>query len=191
MNFLKKPTLIYQLKITLKGIRPPIWRRIQICNDNTLGDLHYAIQGSMGWSDSHLHCFEIVGTEYGSVLDEDPNVKDETRFKLSKLIPIEKFKFNYLYDFGDSWQHEILLEKILEPDPKIKYPICIKAKRACPPDDCGGVWGYAEFLEAIQDPKNPEHEELLEWVGGFFDPEAVDLDEINAHLHSKYLRNPF
>ena len=101
---------------------------------------------------------------------------------LNKIVLGEKFKFSYLYDFGDSWDHEILIEKALEVDPQMDYPICIKGKRACPPEDCGGIWGYGQFLEAIQDPSHPEHEETLEWVGGGFDSEDPMLDEVNYQL---------
>ena len=155
-------------------------------SDATLGQLHWVIQFAMGWTNSHLHSFEIQGIEYGVPMPDlgfdDIEVCDEQTVVLSKIIPGEKFKFSYLYDFGDSWEHEILVEKVLDVDPAIDYPVCIKAKRACPPEDCGGTWGYQGFLEAIQDPGHPEHEEMLEWVGGSFDSEAVDLDEVNRQL---------
>lgn len=181
-----KAKSIYQFKITLKGIRPPIWRRVQVHSDSTLSHLHWVIQFSMGWTNSHLHSFDIQGIEYGVPMPEfdfdDTELRDEHTVKLSKIIPKEKFKFSYLYDFGDSWEHEILVEKVIEADPDINYPICIKGKRACPPEDCGGIWGYQELLEAIQDPKHPEHEEKLEWVGGAFDPEDAEIDEANFQL---------
>lgn len=181
-----KVSSIYQIKITLKDVRPPIWRRVQVRSDELLEHLHYVIQLSMGWTNSHLHSFTIEGVEYGVPMPEfDADgfaPRDEKKIKLSKVISGEKFKFSYLYDFGDSWEHEILVEKVLASDPKIEYPICIKAKRACPPEDCGGTWGYQEFLEAVQDPANPEHEEMLEWVGGTFDPEDTELDEVNNQL---------
>jgi hypothetical protein len=101
---------------------------------------------------------------------------------LSKVISGEGVKFSYLYDFGDSWDHEILVEKVLAAEPDASYPVCIKAKRAWPPEDCGGVWGYQNFLDAIQSADPPEHEEMLEWVGGSFDPEDAELDEINMLL---------
>ena len=182
----KNAQSIYQLKITLKGVRPPIWRRVQVRSAITLEDLHWVIQFSMGWTNSHLHSFSIQGVEYGVPMPElgfdEMGLRDEQPVKLSRVIPREKFKFSYLYDFGDSWEHEILVEKVLVAEPNITYPICIKAKRACPPEDCGGIWGYQEFLEALQEKDHPEHEEMLEWVGGFFDPEDAGLDEINAQL---------
>lgn len=181
-----KAQSIYQLKITLKDCRPTIWRRVQVRSSATLAHLHWVIQISMGWTNSHLHSFTIRGVEYGVPMSElgfdEMGLRDEQPVKLSKVIPGEKFKFSYLYDFGDSWDHEILVEKVLEADPDTDYPICVKGKRACPPEDCGGVWGYRGFLEAIQDPDHPEHEEMLEWVGGSFDPEDAELDEANHQL---------
>jgi DNA invertase Pin-like site-specific DNA recombinase len=177
------PQTIYQLKITLKDIRPPIWRRVQVTSERTLGKLHQIIQESMGWTNSHLHTFLIGGVEYGQPMPEyDFDVRNEQRVKLSQIVTGEKFKFLYIYDMGDSWEHEVLVEKVLPADPQVRYPICLTGKRACPPEDCGGVGGYALFLEAIQDPEHPEHESLLEWVGGEFDPEAFDVDAVNRML---------
>jgi hypothetical protein len=174
---------VYQLKITLKGMRPPIWRRVQVKSSTTLSQLHLAIQAAMGWWNCHLHQFLIDGIDYGEPsLDYDWDLQDETRVKLSQVVRGEKSKFFYTYDFGDSWEHEILVEKVLLRDSKVTYPRCMTGKRACPPEDCGGTWGYAEFLEAIQDSAHPEHDELLEWIGGSFDAEACPLGEINQRL---------
>jgi hypothetical protein len=174
---------IYQLKITLRDIRPPIWRRVQVQSSITLSQLHLIIQAAMGWYNCHLHSFSIQGIEYGK---PEPNygldLRDENKAKLGSIIKQEKSKFFYTYDFGDSWEHTILVEKILPKEPKVSYPLCIKAKRACPPEDCGGAWGYTEFLEAIQDPQHPEYENFQEWMGGNFDSEFYDLQEINQRL---------
>ena len=182
----KKAAVIYQLKITLRDIRPPIWRRVQVRSDVTLSHLHWVIQLSMGWTNSHLHSFTIHGQEYGIPMPEmgypELEPEDERPVKLSSFIPGEKFKFFYLYDFGDSWEHEILVEKVLSVEADVDYPVCIKAKRACPPEDCGGTWGYQEFVEIIKDPEHPEHASMLEWVGGHFDPEDAEFDEINPCL---------
>ena len=176
-------TTVYQLKVTLRDIKPPIWRRLQVESSITLSQLHLIIQAAMGWYNCHLHSFTIAGIEYGK---PEPNygleLRDENKAKLGSLIKQEKAKFFYTYDFGDSWEHLILVEKILPKEPNITYPICIKAKRACPPEDCGGSWGYMEFLEAIQNPNHPEHESFLEWLGGSFDSEFYDLNEINQRL---------
>lgn len=168
---------IYQLKVALRGSRPPIWRRIQVPSTITLAQLHQVIQTSMGWYNCHLHEFEIQGQTYGQPMPEydEFGIKDEGRIRLDKVISGEKFKFSYIYDMGDGWDHQILVEKILPPDPEVSYPLCVKGKRACPPEDCGGIWGYAEFLTTIQDPSQDDHDSMLEWVGGSFDPEAFDL----------------
>jgi hypothetical protein len=178
-------TEIYQLKITLRGSKPPIWRRVQVRSDINLATLHRIIQEAMGWTDSHLHQFRVGETYYG-VPDQDDfgfsETEDEKTAKLNQLLSRPKAKFIYEYDFGDSWEHEVLLEKILPPDPAVHYPVCIAGKRACPPEDCGGVWGYENFLEAIQNPDHPEHEEFVEWIGGSFDPEAFDIADVNRAL---------
>ena len=177
---------IYQLKISLRGAKPPIWRRVQVPSTITLDQLHDTIQRAMGWYDGHLHEFEIYGQSYGQPMSDfdEFDVQSEINVKLNKVVPpMEKAKFYYVYDMGDSWEHEILLEKVLPPDPKAHYPLCIKGKRACPPEDCGGVWGYVEFLQAIRDPKHPEHDSMQEWIGGDdFDPEAFDLADVNRRL---------
>lgn len=174
---------IYQLKISLKDIRPPIWRRVQVQSSTTLSDLHLIIQAAMGWYNCHLHSFDIQGIEYGK---PDPDygwdIRDESKVKLSQVIKQEKSKFFYTYDFGDSWDHTILVEKILSQEPQVSYPLCIKAKRACPPEDCGGALGYIDFLEAIKDPQHPEYKSFQEWLGGDFDAEFYDLQEINQRL---------
>ncbi len=177
------PTEIYQLKVTLKDSKPPIWRRLLVPSDVTLARLHQIIQAAMGWWDYHLHQFIVYGAYYGvpdSEYEGWLEMHDERRFRLNQLTPGEKFV--YEYDFGDSWEHVIQIEKTLPPEPEQSYPLCTKGKRACPPEDVGGVWGYFGFLEAIQDPQHEEHESYLEWVGGDFDPEHFDLDEINAAL---------
>jgi hypothetical protein len=175
--------VVYQLKVMLKRLRPPIWRRIQVTGDTNLFKLHRVLQVVMGWTDSHLYQFIVRGSYYGMPHpDFGFDVRDEKRVALAAIASSLKAKFTYEYDFGDSWEHEILVEKMLPPDQGVYYPICLTGKRACPPEDCGGVWGYAGFLEAIQDPDHPEHEDMLEWVGGSFDPEAFDLDTVNRAL---------
>jgi hypothetical protein len=179
---------IYQLKVTLQGIRPPIWRRVQV-PDCTLGDLHDLIQVAMGWESGHLHQFEIDGVHYGPQEDDpwvpggDMKVEDEASFLLSQVLRGTK-KFHYEYDFGDGWQHDVLFEKVVGREAGTKYPRCVAGKRACPPEDVGGPWGYADFLAAIADPKHDRHEEQLEWIGGKFDPEAFSTEEVNQDLHT-------
>lgn len=140
----------------------------------------------MGWWNAHLHQY-IVGQEFYGQPHPDynmwgPEMLDEKKYRLNQIAPGERYKFVYEYDFGDSWEHIILVEKVLPPEEDVHYPRCIKGKRACPPEDIGGVRGYDHFLEVIKDPKNPEHEHMLEWIGDDFDPEAFDLAEINEAL---------
>lgn len=176
---------IYQLKVTLKDSKPPIWRRIQVTDDITLHYLHQILQVVMGWEDYHLHQFIISGTYYGKVdPDYGADMCSENDVKLNQVVKNEKFKFNYEYDFGDAWQHQILVEKILPLQKDTHYPLCLVGKCACPPEDCGGIWGYAELLEVMQDPDHPEYEERLEWLGGSFEPEVFNLDEVNQVLHN-------
>jgi len=182
----KKFNQVYQFKITLKGVRPPIWRRIQVAETYTFWDLHVAIQDVMGWLDYHLHEFEMVNpstdlkVNIGSP-DEDfgREVLPEWKQKIADYFSMENRSADYVYDFGDNWEHKIQLEKILPREKNINYPICIKGKRACPPEDCGGIWGYEDFLEIITDPNHEEYEEMLEWVGGEFDPEHFDVKEVH------------
>jgi hypothetical protein len=176
---------IYQFKITLNGIRPPIWRRFQVKSDITFHQFHSILQKVMGWYNVHLYHFDlgftgITDAEFAAEFDD--GIAQKT--KLNRYIREEKDKFRYEYDFGDGWDHTVILEKILPPEKGVRYPRCIKGKRACPPEDCGGVWGYAELLEILADPNNPEHDEYLEWLGGDFDPEAFDLDKINRRLQA-------
>lgn len=174
--------VVYQLKITLHNTKPPIWRRVQV-KDCSLAKLHGIIQGSMGWYDSHLHSFEIGGEQYG---EPDPmddfDVSPESKMKLSQIVQEGLKKFSYTYDFGDNWEHTVEVEKTLPAEPGARYPRCIDGKRACPPEDCGGTWGYQDFLNKIKDPKHPEHEEMLEWAGGDFDPEEFDIERINEEM---------
>lgn len=176
---------IYQLKVTLRESKPPIWRRLLVPAGTKLSTLHDILQAAMGWTDSHLHMFRVGKVAYGVPSDDDwIEVLDEQKATLAQVLPRAKSKMVYEYDFGDGWEHEILVEKVLDTEPGATSPVCVTGKRACPPEDCGGVWGYEEFLEAIKDPDHPEHDAMLDWVGYDFDPEAFDVDEINDALAS-------
>ena len=154
-----------------------------------LSELHIAIQISMGWMNCHLYEFEYKGTRYGSEDDEFAmDIEDDFKFKLSDLLQNEKDSLNYMYDFSDDWDHKITLEKILPFDKSAPLSQCIKGKRSCPPEDCGGMWGYGDLIEAIKDPKHENHESMLEWTGGEFDPEYFELKEVNELL-SEYINN--
>jgi hypothetical protein len=171
------------LKVTLTGIRPPIWRRIQVASTINLRRLHDVIQEAMGWTQSHLYLFQVGDVEFG---EPDPGdllpLRSARATSLQKIAPAAGAAFLYEYDFGDDWRHRIDVEKVLPPEPGVTYPRCIAGRRACPPEDVGGIWGYAEFLEAIRDPRHPEHETMTEWIGGTFDPAAFDLQAINEQL---------
>jgi hypothetical protein len=176
-----KPTdTLFQFKITLVGVKPPIWRRIQV-KDCTLDKLHEHIQTSMGWTNSHLHQFKIGEQLYGDpmLMEEDfeeMDYKDSTTTLLSDLLPKsgKRFRFAYKYDFGDSWEHEVLFEGCPNVEEGRQYPVCLEGERACPPEDVGGVGSYEEFLKTIHDKSHAEREEMLEWGGGWFDPEEFD-----------------
>lgn len=170
---------LFQFKITLTGTQPPIWRRIQTA-DCTLDDLHQHIQAAMGWTNSHLHQFNIGGKCYGdpALLDDDIDgiaCIDSTITKISRLVPKDRkrLRFDYEYDFGDGWEHEIVFEGSPDPEAGQKYPLCLEGERACPPEDIGGVWGFYAMLEALANPKHERHEEFMNWAGEF-DPESFD-----------------
>jgi hypothetical protein len=177
----RKPTgLLYQLKITLLDTKPPIWRRIQV-RDCTLDRLHEYVQTTMGWTNSHLHRFEVDGQLYGDpqLMEEslhELNCRDSTITLLSDIVPKDKrrIRFRYEYDFGDLWGHEILFEGCPKPEKDQKYPVCLEGKRACPPEDVGGVSGYAEFLKTIEDRDHEDRVDMLEWADGWFDPDEFD-----------------
>lgn len=198
MKTLEQTACIYQLKVTLKRNKPSIWRRIQVNEDTALFDLHCILQEVMGWTNSHLHQFIIDGRVYSHPdfeMDErGDEILDERKFRLMRLPLQEKTKFIYEYDFGDDWVHELLVEKVLPVNEKLTSPICLEGRMACPPEDCGGIWGYADFIKAIKDPKHPEHKSMREWIGGDFDPEAFDLEEVNESLRdlkkNRYMFEP-
>ncbi|MEC7727035.1 MAG: plasmid pRiA4b ORF-3 family protein [Pseudomonadota bacterium] len=178
-------TAAYQLKVTLTGAQPPIWRRLVIDPGTAFQDLHRIIQVAMGWQASHLHLFQIKdGTLIGDPAEDFDgmmNFRDEAAVTVSAALTNEGQALHYEYDFGDSWEHQIVLEKILPGDDG-PLPRCIKAVRQCPPEDVGGLPGFYEFLEAMEDNTHPEHITVREWWGERFEPEFVDIDQINADL---------
>lgn len=175
-----------RLKVTLKYIKPPIWRRFDLPDNYNLGLLHDVIQIVMGWGDCHLHAFRIGERHYASMTANDMvEMENEAVVILRDVFKRPKQKFSYEYDFGDGWEHEFLLEEIRPIDPKVIYPVCVAGSRACPPEDCGGVSGYYEILEALRHRKTEEQKELLEWLGKGYDPECFDLDAVNRRLTGK------
>ena len=180
---MKSPASIYELKITLRDTRPPIWRRIRVRGDVTLFKLHSILQYVMGWTDSHMHQFVRGAKTYGKVDREFPECENEKKVLLSQVLHKPKDSMVYEYDFGDGWEHVVVLEQALEAQPGGKYPYVVEGKRACPPEDCGGTGGYERLLHVLAQPRHPEHAEMVEWVGGSFDPEAFDAGDINRGFH--------
>ena len=181
--------LICQFEIVLLDSKPLIRRRLQVPGDADLGWLHAVIQVAMGWTNSHLHQFKTGGACYSdprhhfSEFEGDPEILDERKFTLQQLARGAQDTLAYEYDFGDSWQHVITIEKILPPNSATsRTAICLEGARACPPEDCGGVWGYAELLKALGNRKHPEHKTMKEWLGRPFDAEAFDVAKTNTWL---------
>ncbi|MFW5798210.1 MAG: plasmid pRiA4b ORF-3 family protein [Planctomycetota bacterium] len=210
---------IHQIRVELKGAKPPIWRKLLVWSDCTLGQLHEIIQIAMGWTDSHLHEFRLRDRSHrpgaqeitqrineGNLdrlfldlmdgcrtfvsktpLEDDPFMEemdgeDEEAVTLGEVCPKVKSKMTYTYDFGDDWDHTITVQKIVDPQPGVEVPVCLGGKKACPPEDCGGLWGYYRLLDGLADPKADGHDEAVEWIGPELDPDAFDLEEINAGL---------
>ncbi|MEV1318528.1 plasmid pRiA4b ORF-3 family protein [Micromonospora arborensis] len=175
---------IYQLKVGLREAKPPIWRRLELPADTSLEDLHGIIQVAFGWHDSHLHVFETAYGDFG-VADRELGHRAEAPVTLEQVAPGVGDRFKYTYDFGDDWTHEIVVEKVLPRQP-IAYPRCTGGRRAAPPEDCGGIWGYAELVEVLSDPDHPEHGDRLEWLGlasaADFQPARFDAAEITRAL---------
>ncbi|NJN19156.1 MAG: plasmid pRiA4b ORF-3 family protein [Oscillochloris sp.] len=176
-------TAAFQLLLTLDHLDPPIWRRVIVDPDRTLADLHTIIQCVMPWQNSHLHRFTVRDTEYGVPHPSDfAPIHDERTLTLRAALSRIGAKIRYVYDFGDDWQHTLQLEARL-PTPA-PLPQCVDGANACPPEDCGGPWGYVELLDALADPDHPDHDEKVEWIGDSFDPEAFDRDAANRSLEA-------
>jgi len=172
--------VIVQIKIKLLGVtKPPVWRRVQLRADTRLDQLHEILQAALGWENYHLHAFSFGEEEFGP---RDPELgldfSDERRVTLGELTDIGA-RFRYTYDFGDNWEHEILVEDVLPIESGVKLPACTGGVRACPLEDCGGVYGYEQLLAALADATHPEHESMLEWVGGSFDPDAFARPDLS------------
>ncbi len=180
---------VYQLKVVLIGSKPDIWRRLRVPGNANLGWLHTVLQVAMGWTNSHLHHFLTAEARYSDPHhNEDMGLgeerdRDETKATLAQVVPDQGAQFGYEYDFGDSWEHEITVEKILPPDAAAAtVAFCLDGARACPPEDCGGVWGYANLLKILKNRKHPEHGSMTEWLGRPFDAEAFDPAKTNLWL---------
>lgn len=174
---------VHQIKVTLRGVKPPVWRRVLVPSDFSLRKLHSVLQIVMGWMDSHLYEFTAGRMNFGDPDEDTPwDLRSARTAKLASILPTKGSKLLYMYDFGDGWEHDIVVEAILPRTEGVRYPACVAGKRACPPEDCGGPYGYIELLEALGDPEHPEHDEKVDWIGDDLDPEAFDLDEINVLL---------
>lgn len=176
-----------QLKITLKGTKPPIWRRVLITDNITFETLHRIIQSSMGWYNCHLYEFSLgfntsIGIQYEGFYED---ILDARKIKVSKYLNEKGDKIVYSYDFGDNWEHVLTVEDVGPVISSQEYPSCIKGKGNCPPEDCGGVWGFYELLEKINNPKDPEHKEMLEWLGEGYDPTEFKIEEVNRRLKGR------
>jgi hypothetical protein len=180
---------VYQLKVVLAESKPAIWRRIQVPGNANLGWLHAVLQVTMGWTNSHLHHFLTAETRYSDPRNnEDMSTgeeayRDEAKATLTQAAPDEGTQFSYEYDFGDSWGHQVTVEKILQPDAAAAtVALCLEGARACPPEDCGGVWGYERLLKILKNRKHPEHRSMMEWLGRPFDSEVFDAAKTNTWL---------
>ena len=177
--------IIVQIKL-LGVTKPPVWRRVQLRADTRLDQLHEILQAALGWENYHLHAFSFGEEEFGP---RDPELAldfaDERKVTLGELTDIGA-RFRYTYDFGDNWEHEILVEDLLDPDPNTRYPILVAAKGACPPEDCGGTWSYTDLKAILANPGDEQHHEMLEWLGlenaSEFDPNTVPNDTIDYEL---------
>ena len=177
--------VIYTMRVTLRDLAPPIWREIRIEASDRLSRLHDAIQAAFGWTDSHLHEFRIEERMYGMRDDESPkDIVEDRKVKIADVLA-EGETCVYLYDFGDDWHHDIVVESVTARDTDVAYPICTGGARACPPDDAGGPDGYQRLLEAILDPTHEDHAEMRQWIGGYWDPEGFDANAVNRLLRER------
>ncbi len=172
--------VIMQIKVKLLGVsKPPVWRRLQLGADTRLDHLHEMIIAAFGWQDYHMHVFASGPDEFG-VPDPELGFIDERNVSIGELIGDVGGRLRFTYDFGDDWEHEIVVEELLDADPEIHYPILLAAKGACPPEDCGGPWGYAELKEILANPGHEQHQEMRDWLGlhnsSAFDPNTVATD---------------
>ena len=180
------PNSVHQLKVILRTVKPPVWRRIVVPSELTLAELSLVLEVAMGWMGGHLHAFDVEGTRYGT---PDPDWGsdddlDEGQFQLGDILPEVGSRMRWDYDFGDGWEHTVVVEAIGPPESVVDYPVCLAGRRACPPEDCGGPWGYENLLQALADPSRPDHEDLREWVPPDFDPARFDAAETNAAMRS-------
>lgn len=173
---------VVQLRVALREVTPVVWRRLLVPGSVNLARLHEYLQAAMGWTNSHLRCFEVGDARYGMQFDEYPEGELNER-DVTVLRAVDEHRtFRYEYDFGDSWEHEITVERVARTRRGIQRAICLDGASACPPEDCGGPYGYRHLLEVLADASHPDHEELLDWVGGPVDPSLFDVVDVNVAL---------
>jgi len=180
---------ICQIKVTLLGTNPPIWRRLLVPADLTLAQLHNVLQTAMGWDNQHMHQFRAGQRRFGRPEPEDPfskrpRAESEDTVRLSGVLHTGSAEMVYTYDFGDNWEHGILIEKHLRAEPQATYPKCTDGQLSCPPEDCGGIPGYYDLLDTLANSSHPRYEELRDWIGGEFNPEEFSVDKVNRLLSS-------
>ncbi len=173
---------VFQLRAQLKRVDPVVWRRLLVPGSVRLDKLHLVLQAAMGWTNSHLHCFRVGDLAYGTQFDDNPlDELDECSVSVTQVLRDER-RFIYEYDFGDSWEHDVVVEDRSSLRLGLRFAVCLDGQNACPPEDCGGVPGYRAMLRALDDPADEERESYLAWLGGPFDPAHFDLAEANAAL---------
>lgn len=186
MTAVDPKTDILEIRITLEDVEPPVWRRVLVPAGLSLRRLHDTIQAAMGWLDYHLHEFRVGERRYGTPLPDGETwgarVASDSNVKLSSLVEKGIDRFLYIYDFGDDWRHDIVIEGVRPAEPGVDYPVFVAGERRCPPEDCGGPPGYEAFLEAISDPEHPDHADALEWYGDPYDPEDIEQYIIEVQL---------
>ena len=175
----KPKPCIYQLHIALKDMEAPVWRRVLVRSDARLDAIHFVLNEAMGWNNSHLHLLVFDKRTFANPdIDEGTDFEDERAVCLDELVGVGD-RFSYHYNFGDDWMHQVRVEKKLPIDDRFAYPVCVGGARACPPEDCGGALGYERLLSALL---NDDDDELVGWVGGFYDPEGFDVNRTNQRL---------
>lgn len=178
---------VHRLKVTLRLVKPPVWRCIEVASNIKLSELSAVLEATMGWLGGHLHAFEAAGVFYeipdGESFDFPPP-RDERKARLGEVLPAMKSKMRWDYDFGDGWEHDVVVEAIEPMKTDAAYPVCVAGRRACLPDDCGGPWGYGNLLAAISDPTHEQHEELTEWLPPGFDADKFDIAEATKMMRS-------
>lgn len=181
---------VHQLEVTLREVKPLVWRRIVVRSNATLGELALHLEAAMGWEGSHLHLFEAEGRTYGQPdPDWETDDLDEEDHRVGEVLPEVGSALRLDYDFGDGWEHDVVVEEIAPLQPDVHYPICLDGARACPPEDCGGPQGYAHLMRVLADPSLADPEGLRQWAPPGFDPASFDAAEATRAMHSPRLED--